>query len=489
MRDLTVKKLHEIVGGRLRLATLPPRYGEATRVQHVVTDSRQVHQGGVFWGLSGTRLDGSNFAFEAYSRGATGVVVEKKYVQPWPGGWSLEVNDSLAALEKLARWNRQRMAGRVVAVTGSVGKTTARQMIRAVLDKRYRGTSSPKNFNNHVGLPLSMLAIEPPDDFAVLELAASAPGEIARLAALCRPQVAVITQLGEAHLGGFGSLDAVAEAKCELLASLDADGWAVLAGDDARLRRFAATRRERTYLVRPIARERSRGHPSRESRRPSELRRSTARRCRSTLWGRHHLAGALAAVAVGRIFGLSDQEICRRPCRLPTAADALPDHATSAARRSSTTPTTPAPRPCVPRSSYCAISKPPAGASSSAATCASWAKRSDELHRQLGDRGRHALRRRLARGLRRTLPRRGRRGASPAGMPPTRVDGLPGRRKKLYRSLDHGLLRPATWCWSKDRGRWPWNGWCGLERCIAQAPRACLTASDHWKSQEGYQTM
>ncbi len=185
MRELTIKDLHEIVGGRLRLATLTPPQGELARVGRAVTDSRQVHAGDVFWGLAGTRFDGAEFAAEAYDRGASGVVVGRKYVQPWPGCWSLEVDDAVEALHKLAAWNRQAMTGRAVAVTGSVGKTTTRQMIHAVLSQTMHGSASPKNFNNHVGVPLSMLAIEPDDDFAVLELAASAPGEIERLAALC----------------------------------------------------------------------------------------------------------------------------------------------------------------------------------------------------------------------------------------------------------------------------------------------------------------
>jgi UDP-N-acetylmuramoyl-tripeptide--D-alanyl-D-alanine ligase len=309
MPDLTVRKLHEIVGGRLRLATLEPVHGEAAAVRHVITDSRVAQRGETFWGLPGTRCDGANFAAEAYSRGATGAVVGK-YVQPWPSCWSLEVADSRHALNQLAQWNRRQMGGRVVAVTGSVGKTTTRQMIHAVLATRLTGTSSPKNYNNHVGLPLSMLAIEPNHDFSVLELAASAPGEIGQLAALCQPHVGVITRIGDAHLGGFGSLDAVAQAKCELLPALPADGWAVLAGDDARLRKLASgTRRNIVWFGRSL---------------DNDLVATTVQ-CRQgklsfsvdgtpmsvSAWGRHHLASALAAVAVGRIFGICDVEIAQ----------------------------------------------------------------------------------------------------------------------------------------------------------------------------------
>ncbi len=308
MRDLRLQKLHEIVGGRLRLATLPPRHGEDAPVEHVVTDSRHVNKGDVFWGLTGTRFEGGSFAEEAYARGAAGVVVGGKYVQPWPGCWSLQVEDGQKSLDELARWNRLRFAGRLVAVTGSVGKTTARNMIRAVLGTRFNGCSSPKNFNNHVGVPLSMLTIEPEHDFAVLELAASAAGEISRLATLCQPQVGVITRVGDAHLGGFGSVEAVAEAKTELLQAMDEDGFAVLAGDDDRLRKLAAGSRARIIwfgrsLENDLVATSVRSRDGRLSFSVDGTSMSVG------VWGRHYLAPALAAVAVGRIFGIRDSQI------------------------------------------------------------------------------------------------------------------------------------------------------------------------------------
>src|SRR5262249_14921834 len=141
MRDLTLSKLHAVIGGRLRLATLAPRHGEHAPIPGIGIDSRQIESGQVFWGLAGARFDGAAFADEAYARGASGVVVGR-YVQPAPGCWSLEVSNPLASLTQLAAWNRARMTGRVVAVTGSVGKTTTRQMIRAVLGRKLAGSAS-----------------------------------------------------------------------------------------------------------------------------------------------------------------------------------------------------------------------------------------------------------------------------------------------------------------------------------------------------------
>jgi UDP-N-acetylmuramoyl-tripeptide--D-alanyl-D-alanine ligase len=318
MYDLTVKQLHEIVGGRLRLATLTPRHGEHALVGDVVSDSRHVQRGDLFWGLPGNHCDGSQFAADAYARGAEGAVVSQKYVKPGPGCWSLQVDDARQALLRLAAWNRARHNGRVVAVTGSVGKTTTRQMIRAVLERQFRGTTSPKNYNNHVGLPLSMLAMDPRHDYAVLELAASAPGEIGDLAALSQPHVGVITRIGDAHLGGFGSLDALAAAKMELVDVLPTDGWAVLAGDDARLRRMAArSQAQIVWFGRSLDNDLvATKVESRDGRLDFEV---DGTHMSVAVWGRHHLSSALAAVAVGRIFGMRDVEISRGLCEFEPA--------------------------------------------------------------------------------------------------------------------------------------------------------------------------
>jgi UDP-N-acetylmuramoyl-tripeptide--D-alanyl-D-alanine ligase len=313
MRDVTVRDVHAVVGGRLRLASLEPRHGEAAPLGRIVIDSRQVRPGDVFWGLAGTRADGADFAADAYARGASGAVVAR-YVQPAPGCWSLEVGDALQALEHLAAWNRRRLAGRVVAVTGSVGKTTARQMISAVLGSQMCGSTSPKNFNNHLGVPLSMLAIEPQHDFAVLELAASAAGQIARLAALARPQVGVITRVGDAHLGSFGSLEGVVDAKAELVGMLPAEGCAVLYGDDTRLRKaVVGAQRSAAQACQTLWFGRSLDNDlvaTNVECRAGVLRFAVDGQVFSVrAWGRHHLPGALAALAVGRVFGLGDAEI------------------------------------------------------------------------------------------------------------------------------------------------------------------------------------
>ena len=146
-------------------------------------------------------------------RGASGVVIAGREIEPWPGRWSLTVDDGLAALWELAAWHRSQFSGRMVAVTGSVGKTMARLMIDTVLQSKLLGITNPKNYNNHVGLPLSLLQIEHEHEYAAIELGASASGEIAKLTGLCRPEMGVITRIGEAHLAGFGTQEQLA--RCE----------------------------------------------------------------------------------------------------------------------------------------------------------------------------------------------------------------------------------------------------------------------------------
>ena len=183
------------------------------------TDSRQVEPGDVFWALRGPHHDGGEFVAEAFERGAAGAVVAAPVDVP-PDAGPIRVDDTHAALRQWAAWKRRQFTGTVIAVTGSVGKTTTRQMIHTVLQRGSRERPARATSTTTCGVPLSMAAMEPEHDYAVLELGASHPGEIAALAALCRPKVGVITQIGDAHLAGFGSRAAIAGAKAELLAAL-----------------------------------------------------------------------------------------------------------------------------------------------------------------------------------------------------------------------------------------------------------------------------
>ena len=303
----TLGELCNAIDGRLLLGE---SLGDASGMPlgAVVSDSRRVEPGDVFWAIRGPNRDGADFLTDAFRRGATGAVVACDVALP-PYHWAIRVDDTYRALVDWARHRRRQFQGTAIAVTGSAGKTTTRQMIHAVLQTRLRGTASPNNFNNDFGVPLSMTAIEPDDDYAVLELGASGPGEIAALAELVRPTIGVITCAGDAHLGGFGSREGVARAKAELLAALPADGRAVL-GDDSRLRAAARDCRVETIWVGAGEECNLRATDVRSDRGRLTFR---AEGCQFSLhvWGRHYVTAALAAAAVGRMMGFDLDETAR----------------------------------------------------------------------------------------------------------------------------------------------------------------------------------
>jgi UDP-N-acetylmuramoyl-tripeptide--D-alanyl-D-alanine ligase len=302
----TLHDLHEAIHGVLRPAIGSDWAPRNVSLGPVATDSRKVSAGDVFWGLVGPHNDGSEFASEAFARGAGGAVVSSPVETP-DDRWVLTVDDTQKALERWAAWHRQRFTGTAIAVTGSVGKTTTRQMIHTVLGSRLTGSASPKNYNNHVGLPLSMLEIKPADNYAVFELGASHVGEIAALAGLCAPKIGVITKIGDAHLASFGSQRTIAETKAELLASLPPDGHAVL-GDDPWLRRMAQRCQAPITWV---------GHSPECDLAATEVccgqGQLSFRVCDCEfsvpVWGRHHLTSALAAIGVARMLGFDLPQI------------------------------------------------------------------------------------------------------------------------------------------------------------------------------------
>jgi UDP-N-acetylmuramoyl-tripeptide--D-alanyl-D-alanine ligase len=303
----TLGELCRVTGGRLLPGESLGDLSEAP-LGPVVSDSREIEPGEVFWALRGPNHEGEEFVANAFQRGAAGAVVAKN-VAVRPNHWAIRVEDTHRALNDWARWRRRQCTGIVVAVTGSAGKTTARQMVHTVLQSRLHGMASPRNFNNHFGVPLSMTAIEPAHDYAVLELGANRLGEIAALAELSRPKVGVITCVGDAHLGGFGSRRHIAQAKAELLTALPADGRAVL-GDDPWLRNMAQDCAADITWVGTAE-----GCDIRATDIQSVQGRLSFRvdDCQFfvPVWGRHHLTAALAAVAVGQMMGFDLDEMAR----------------------------------------------------------------------------------------------------------------------------------------------------------------------------------
>jgi UDP-N-acetylmuramoyl-tripeptide--D-alanyl-D-alanine ligase len=208
-------------------------------------DSRTIRAGELFFALRGPRNDGHTYVAEVFAKGAAGVVADRDVAV---GGSVLRVDDSLVALQQLAAAARREWGGDVVAVTGSAGKTTVKEAIAAMLSEGITVAKAAGNLNNHVGLPLSLLRAEEDAKVAVLEMGMNHAGEIRDLAAIARPQVGVVTNVGWAHIENFDSIDGIAAAKRELVESLGASGTAVLNADDERVRDFVRVHPGRSVL-------------------------------------------------------------------------------------------------------------------------------------------------------------------------------------------------------------------------------------------------
>jgi UDP-N-acetylmuramoyl-tripeptide--D-alanyl-D-alanine ligase len=196
-----------------------------------VIDSREVLAGDLFVGLAGVNDDGGLFAAQALEAGAWGVLVTPRHAHDLPAGVVLVAEDPLAALQSLAREWRRELGARVIAITGSTGKTSTKDILAALLAPALATVASPRNHNTEIGVPLAILAAPGGTQALVLELAMRGPGQIAELAAICEPDVGVIVNVGPAHLELLGSLEAIAAAKAELLDALGEDGIAVIPSD------------------------------------------------------------------------------------------------------------------------------------------------------------------------------------------------------------------------------------------------------------------
>lgn len=218
---MDLAELAPVVQGRLQGANVVAR--------GVSTDTRTMPPGALFVALKGNRFDGRAFVAQAREKGASAALLERAIGDPLP---QVEVADARAALGRLAAHWRQRFERPVVAVTGSNGKTTVKEMIATILSQAGPVLATQGNLNNELGVPLTLLRLDPGHHFAVVEMGASGPGEIGYLSRLARPQVALITNAGPAHLDGFGDLKGVAQAKGEIFQGVNPGGVAVLNADD-----------------------------------------------------------------------------------------------------------------------------------------------------------------------------------------------------------------------------------------------------------------
>ncbi len=284
-------------------------------------DSRQVRAGELFFALRGRRLDGHEFVRQALEGGAVAAVVEGAFREGASASLVpalIPVRDTTEALQVLAREVRRRWSKRLIAITGSMGKTTTKELTAALLSTRYSVLKSRGNLNNDFGLPQALLELEPSHDVAVVELAMSSAGEIARLARIAEPEIGVVTNVAPVHLQFFDSLDDIGRAKRELIEHLNrerGEATAVLNGDDPRVKRFAEGFKGRTVMfgrhrgVDFLATEVELAPPQGTSFRVQGP--SLNAEFKMSLLGAHNVENALAAIAAASLFGVPADKMAK----------------------------------------------------------------------------------------------------------------------------------------------------------------------------------
>ncbi len=227
MIELDIGDVSAAVGARYTGSSEP------RTVKRVVIDSREVRPGDLFVAIRGARLDGHQFVDQATAQGASVCMIDERSADAGIGRGvaCVVVADTVVALGRLAAYYRREVMfahTKVVAITGSNGKTTTKQMLDHVLSAAQPGKASPKSFNNDIGVPLTVLAADADDRYLIAEIGTNAPGEVAALAQIVEPDVAVVTSIGEAHLEGLGTVEAVAKEKASLLGYVRSGGLAVV---------------------------------------------------------------------------------------------------------------------------------------------------------------------------------------------------------------------------------------------------------------------
>lgn len=301
-------------------------------ITEAVVDSRKVNPGALFVALPGERVDGHDFVSEAFARGATLALIQRdlpeqlsvfdlrqgcelQHLNNLALPLCLRVEDCVAALQQIARYWREKLDVKVIGITGSVGKSTTKELVSEVLEQRYRTLRNPGNLNNEIGLPLTILQLSPAHQRAVLEMGFYVPGEIALLCDIAKPHIGIITNIGTVHAERAGTQETIARGKAELVQSLPSapDGIAILNYDDLWVREMANDTRARVFFygldphadlwadgVEGLGLEgiRFRLHFHNET-----------IHLRVPLIGRHSVHTALRAAAVGLVEGLTWQEI------------------------------------------------------------------------------------------------------------------------------------------------------------------------------------
>ena len=305
MKPLSLEKIAEVTGGKY----IGPEEGKSTLITGVVRDNRQVQEGNMFLCIKGERVDGHSFAPAAFAAGASCCICEKELKNP--AGPYILVDSTLQALKLIAKYYRSLFTIPFVGVTGSVGKTTAKEMVAAVLSEKYCVLKTAENLNNEIGVPLTLLSLREDHEVAVVEMGINSFGEMSRLADMVRPDICLMTSIGYCHLENLGDLNGVLRAKSEVYGFMPENGVAVVSGDNELLHEFDPGMRKimfglekhNDYVAENIENCGFDGITCSIKTPGSVIEASIP------AFGIHMALAALAATAIGRELGVSDEEI------------------------------------------------------------------------------------------------------------------------------------------------------------------------------------
>ena len=267
-------------------------YTAFTNSSGVTTDSRKIEEGAMFFALHGTSFDGNDYAIQALEKGASVAIIDREDIllsNPNYAEHLLVVDDTLQALQALAQEHRRRLAIPIIAIAGSNGKTTTKELVSRVLAEKFEVSTTKGNLNNHIGVPLTLLSMTSETEFGVVEMGASAQGEIALLCSIAEPNYGILTNIGLSHLEGFGGVEGIRKGKGELFDFLNENGGRAFVPQEDRVLCTMAVEREdlaAEYYSRAIGED-----------------------FKSNLTGDYNRYNIAAAVEIGRYFGVADERI------------------------------------------------------------------------------------------------------------------------------------------------------------------------------------
>ena len=281
----------------------------ATKIKGISIDSRTIEKGDIFLAIKGERYDGHSFVTEAFCKGAAGAVVSRKIKPNHKRAAVIYVDDTVRALQDIAYFHRRRFEIPVVAVVGSNGKTTTKDILSQIFSQRMKVLSSEKSFNNEIGVPLTLLRFSEKHQIAVIEIEMNNPGGIARLAALSRPRAGIITNTGHAHLKFFSSPDEIAASRAELLEVMGKESISIVNVDDGKKDFFFQKAKGKVVTFGIKEKADFQGKIIEDSGWATSFILNDAVEIKLSIPGRGNLYNALAAAASASVFGMSFEEI------------------------------------------------------------------------------------------------------------------------------------------------------------------------------------